>query len=78
MTLLPVLEMNSFLNQIGLNSRANLNVPFMAKDIKSATNDDDFNKFVINVAKKREKNFLAGLKDIDYEAKTIEKVVNFF
>ncbi|XP_051168223.1 uncharacterized protein LOC127286004 [Leptopilina boulardi] len=79
MKLVPATDMNSFLqNEIGLNTRAKLDVPFMAEDMKSASEDDNFNTFVTYIAKYREKKFLANLKSAGYEATTVENVANFF
>ncbi|XP_051168219.1 uncharacterized protein LOC127286002 [Leptopilina boulardi] len=79
MKLVPATDMNSFLqNEIGLNTRAKLDVPFMAEDMKSASEDDNFNTFATYIAKYREKKFLANLKSAGYEATTVEYVANFF
>ncbi|XP_051168225.1 uncharacterized protein LOC127286006 [Leptopilina boulardi] len=79
MKLVPATDINSFLiNEIGLNERAQLDIPFMAEDMKSASDDSDFNTFVTYIAKYREKKVLANLKNIGYEATTTEKVLNFF
>ncbi|XP_051168222.1 uncharacterized protein LOC127286003 [Leptopilina boulardi] len=79
MKLVPATDMNSFLqNEIGLNTRAKLDIPFMAEDMKSASEDDNFNTFATYIAKYREKKFLANLKSAGYEATTVENVANFF
>ncbi|XP_051168227.1 uncharacterized protein LOC127286007 [Leptopilina boulardi] len=79
MKLVPATDMNSFLqNEIGLNTRAKLDVPFMAEDMKSASEDDNFNTFATYIAKYREKKLLANLKSAGYEATTVENVANFF
>lgn len=72
-TLLPASEMESFLKEIGLNSRAKLGVPFMAEDLKS-TNFDSFAK---KIAETRGEKFYTNLKSFGYEATLQENVIDF-